>query len=195
MVSLKGSQCSVNTFIQFNVNLFNRSRYLSRYQIQSIAQCDHSITDRSRICIWKMYIYNVQENRPHCIRQCNTSLHSVTVIKFIICSLLSVTETIPTGISCIKSSTLLGDNMVVICGDEDGVTKIKSYNLTSSQELQSLNLKDAYGLAEVKLNGKLVLAVSYRFEDKQLLVKLSTYILCFSVVTETINIISDRNRR
>ena len=57
--------------------------------------------------------------------------------------------------------TMLGDNVGVICGLEDKTRKFKSYDLTTGQVLQSLNLENAYGLAEVKLHEKPALAVSY----------------------------------
>ena len=57
--------------------------------------------------------------------------------------------------------TVLGDNTAVMCGPEGITRKIKIYDLTTGQEFQSFSLENAYGLAEVKLNGKPALAVSY----------------------------------
>ena len=65
----------------------------------------------------------------------------------------------------ISSSTVLGDNTAVMCGLEGKTRKIKSYDLTTGQELQNLSLENAFGLAEVKLNGKPALAVSFRFVE------------------------------
>ena len=66
-----------------------------------------------------------------------------------------------------KSTTVFGDNAAVICGQEDQITKIKIYDLTTGQMLQagSFNLENAYRLAEVKLNGKLALAKKIEFRD------------------------------
>ena len=69
--------------------------------------------------------------------------------------------TVNTGIRLIFSLAILSDNTGVICGDESGTTKIKRYDLQTGVELNCLNLEDARGLAEVKLGGKGVLAVSY----------------------------------
>ena len=78
-----------------------------------------------------------------------------------------------------SSSKVLGDNTAVMCGLEGETRKIKSYDLTTGQELQSLNLEDAFRLAEVKLSGKPALAVSVRFVEthSNCFVKLSGYIL------------------
>ena len=62
----------------------------------------------------------------------------------------------------ISSIALLGDNVAVICGNEDNITKIKDYNLETGAEIISHNLEDAYGLAEVKIGDKMALAVSIR---------------------------------
>ena len=57
---------------------------------------------------------------------------------------------------------LISENTAVICGEEAMIQKVKSYNLQTGAELSSLNLKDAEGVARVKLGGKVVLAVSRR---------------------------------
>ena len=57
---------------------------------------------------------------------------------------------------------MLLDHVAVICGEEDGLTKIKSYNLHTGAEMICINLEDAFGLAEVKIGGKTALAVSLR---------------------------------
>ena len=75
---------------------------------------------------------------------------------------VSVMETINTGIDVITSITLLSGNTAVISGYEAGIRKVKSYNLQTGAELSCLNLKDASGVARVKLGGKLVLAVLRR---------------------------------
>ena len=77
-----------------------------------------------------------------------------------ICS--SVAEPINTGIDSIYSISLLNGNMAVISGSEAGLRMVKSFNLQTATPLNSLNLTNAYGLAEVKLGGKTALAVSYR---------------------------------
>ena len=71
-------------------------------------------------------------------------------------------ETINTGINVIYSITLLSRDTAVISGDEAGFRKVKSYNLQTGAELSCLNVKDAFGVAGVKLGGKLVLAVTRR---------------------------------
>ena len=74
--------------------------------------------------------------------------------------------TINTGIDSINSITLLGDKTAVICGNGDRILTVKSYNLQTTVELNSLCFKDANGVAGVKLGGKRVLAVSYRLVKK-----------------------------
>ena len=71
-------------------------------------------------------------------------------------------RTIKTRIDVIRSITMLLDHVAVICGEEDGLTKIKSYNLHTGAEMICINLEDAFGLAEVKIGGKTALAVSLR---------------------------------
>ena len=73
-----------------------------------------------------------------------------------------MTRVISTGLAFVKSMTLLGDGIVVICGSESRTTRIKSYNLQTGAELNWLYVDDARGLAEVKLDQKLVLAVSFK---------------------------------
>ena len=75
---------------------------------------------------------------------------------------VSVTQTINTGIDAIHSITLLSRNTAVISGAEDGIQKVKCYNLQTGTELSCLHLYDAFGVAGVKLCGKLVLAVARR---------------------------------
>ena len=72
-------------------------------------------------------------------------------------------ETINTGIVIIESMTLLNTNTAVICGFDEHIQKVKSYNLQTGAELSSSNLEDAYGVAGLKLGGKLALAVARRF--------------------------------
>ena len=76
--------------------------------------------------------------------------------------LFSVMRTIKTGIDAIRSITMFLDHDAVICGEEDGLTKIKSYNLFTGAEMISISLEEAFGLAEVKIGGKRALAVSLR---------------------------------
>ena len=75
--------------------------------------------------------------------------------------LISVSLTTNTGIGTFYSLAMLSDNTGVICGDEPWTRKIQRYDLQTGAELNCLNLEDAWGLAEVKLGGKLALAVSY----------------------------------
>ena len=83
-------------------------------------------------------------------------------LRSIKCTFVSVTQTINTGIDAIHSITLLIRNTAVISGAEDGIQKVKSYNLQTGAELCSLNLEDACGVAGVKLGGNLALAVARR---------------------------------
>ena len=80
-------------------------------------------------------------------------------------TLFSVTRSIQTGIDIIRSITLLRDDVAVICGEEDGLTKLKSYNLQNGALLNCFNLDEAFGLAEVKIGGISALAVSLRLVE------------------------------
>ena len=73
-----------------------------------------------------------------------------------------VMETIYTGINFIYSITLLSGNTAVICGSDALVRKLNSYNLHTGVELNGLNLKNAWGVTEVKLGEKMVLSVAHR---------------------------------
>ena len=75
---------------------------------------------------------------------------------------VSVTKINNTQINDLRSFTVLHDEIGVICGDESTTTKIKSYTLQTGRELHCLTSEDAWGLAEVKLGGKISLAVSYK---------------------------------
>ena len=74
-------------------------------------------------------------------------------------------RSIKTGIDIIRSITLLRDDVAVICGEEDGFTKLKSYNLRNGAQLNCLSLDEAFGLAEVKIGGRSALAVSLRLVE------------------------------
>ena len=78
------------------------------------------------------------------------------------CTFVLVTKTINTGIDAIDAITQLSRSTAVISGDEDDMTKVKSYNLQTGAELSSVNHHDANGVAGVKLGGKMTLAVSCR---------------------------------
>ena len=56
---------------------------------------------------------------------------------------------------------MLNDEIGVICGNESENRKIKSYNLLTERELHCLTPGDVHGLAEVKFDGKVALAVSH----------------------------------
>ena len=71
-------------------------------------------------------------------------------------------KTINTGIDAIDAITQLSRSTAVISGDEDDMTKVKSYNLHNGTELSSVNHHVANGVAGVKLDGNLALAVSCR---------------------------------
>ena len=74
---------------------------------------------------------------------------------------VSVTKTTNTGIDFLYGFTILHDEIGVICGDESGIVKIKSYNLQTARELNCLTSVDVEGLAEVQFDGKVTLAVSH----------------------------------
>ena len=86
-------------------------------------------------------------------------------------------ETINTGIEVINSITH-HQNTAVICGDESGSQKVKSYDLETGAELNCLNLHDARGVAAVKLGGKVALAVARRLVKRA--IGFMTAILLFS---------------
>ena len=73
---------------------------------------------------------------------------------------VSASKITNTQLNILNSFTVLHDEIGVICGEESEITKIKSYNLQTGRELNCLTSKDAWGLAEVKLGGKISLAVS-----------------------------------
>ena len=64
------------------------------------------------------------------------------------------------GIDGISSMAVLRGNVAVICGEEERIRKIKSYNLQSGMQLNSITLDLSVGLAEVKFGENLLLAVS-----------------------------------
>ena len=74
---------------------------------------------------------------------------------------VSVTTITNTEIDSLNSFTVLSDEIGVISGDESWIRKIKSYSLQTGRELHCLTREDAFGLAEVKFDGKLALVVSY----------------------------------
>ena len=74
---------------------------------------------------------------------------------------VSATKINNTGMDRVYSFTILTNEIGVICGDESWIRKIKSYNLQTGRELHCLTSVDAGGLAEVKVDGKVALAVSY----------------------------------
>ena len=72
-----------------------------------------------------------------------------------------MTRTIDTGISVPNSITVLGGSIGVMCGEEGGTTRIKSYDLQTGAELCCVDLsEDAFGLAEVKLGEKFRVATA-----------------------------------
>ena len=73
----------------------------------------------------------------------------------------SVVEAIKTGIHGIRSLSLLNGNTTVICGVQAQISKVKSYDLQTGSELNCL-IPDVHGLTEVKLCGKVALAVTRR---------------------------------
>ena len=75
---------------------------------------------------------------------------------------VSATKITNTQINALNSFVVLNNEIGVICGDELKIRKIKSYNLQNGIELHCLSSKDAFGLAEVKFDGKVALAVSYK---------------------------------
>ena len=66
-----------------------------------------------------------------------------------------------TEIKALCSFMVVNHEIGVICGDESWVRNIKSYDLQTGTELNCLTAKGTWGLAEVKLGGKIALAVSY----------------------------------
>ena len=74
----------------------------------------------------------------------------------------SVTKTVFIGYDLlgVSSMVLRNDDTVVICGYSRNASHLKCYNVLTEAELNCMDINDAYGLAEVKINGKTILAVS-----------------------------------
>ena len=58
--------------------------------------------------------------------------------------------------------TVLSDGTVVVCGTENNQLRLKRFSLQTRRELGSTDLNNAHGLTEVKLGGKITVAVSDR---------------------------------
>ena len=98
-----------------------------------------------------------------------TLLWDITVNSF----LFSVTQTVYTTVGFLHDISLLSDNVVAICGAEEGGLRhlvrswvqdwrLKLYDLEKGKEISSINLlDDPAGLTVVELAGEQRLALSY----------------------------------
>ena len=75
---------------------------------------------------------------------------------------LSVTKTVFIGYDLlgVSSMVLRNDDTVVICGYSRNTSHLKCYNVLTETKLNCMDINEAYGLAEVKINWKAILAVS-----------------------------------
>ena len=75
---------------------------------------------------------------------------------------ISVTKISDVNIVVSCSVAPLNHHTAVVGGFEERILKAKSYNLQTGTQLSDVNINAATGIAEVKLGGKLALAVSFQ---------------------------------
>ena len=79
-------------------------------------------------------------------------------------ALFTVTTNIRTNLSGSYSISLLRDDTVVILGDEHDVKRLRQYTIPNGQEVCVVDVNDNLAeITEIKLAGKVCLAISYRY--------------------------------